>query len=65
MMKNLQKIIVDCYEGYLALEKPARPFEIQEWVKLPEARQFIKRAVKVHNANVKAGRIEGPAIVGI
>jgi hypothetical protein len=61
-MTKLEDIIVDCYKGYLALEEPARPFEIQEWVKLPEARQFIKRMIRIHNKKVRAGYIEGPII---
>ena len=50
-MQNLEQIIDSCYAGYTALEDNPMPKE--EWIKLPQPKQFIsrmKRTQKMMNA---------------
>lgn len=50
-MQSLEQIIDNCYAGYIALED--NPITKEQWVKLPQAKQFInrmKRIQKMRNA---------------
>jgi len=51
-MSNItENLIDDCYSGYCALED--NPLSKEEWIKLPQAKQFIsrmKRIQKMRNA---------------
>ena len=45
-MQNLEQIIDNCYAGYIALAE--NPLPKKEWVKLPQAKQFINKMKKIH-----------------
>lgn len=44
-MQNLEQIIDSCYAGYIALED--NPIPKEEWIKLPQAKQFINRMKRI------------------
>ena len=51
---DMQKIVDDCYKGYLIFAD--NPLPKEEWIKLPEAKRFINKMNRTHKNNKKRGR---------